>query len=344
MKAILAESEQARHYPAHFLVNGVMQPNPEQPERIARLKAGAEKAGFVIERPKDYGLGPIARAHSPEYLRFLERAHERWRRIDGAAASVTPNIHPNRRDFGYPDSVVAQAGFHMLDASCPIMETTWESALWSAWSAVHAAETVLEGEPFAYALCRPPGHHANAEAAAGFCYLNNAAIAAEHLRSKYPRIAILDVDVHHGNGTQDIFYARADVLTVSVHADPKRFYPFFWGHADERGEGAGLGYNFNLPLPRGTDDAGFLAALVTALTRITAFAPDALVIALGLDASRDDPFAGFAVTTEGFAKIGAAIGERLKTPTVIVQEGGYLCPSLGDNLAAILSSFAQTRK
>ncbi|MEE2692177.1 MAG: histone deacetylase family protein [Pseudomonadota bacterium] len=343
MKAILAETEQSRHYPERYLVNGMMEPNPEGPQRIALLKAGAAKAGFAIERPKDYGLDPVARVHTAPYLKFLSRAYERWSRIEGAAPFVTPNIHPNRAGLGYPDSVVAQAGWHMLDIGAPIMAATWESALWSASSAVHAAEAALAGEPFAYALCRPPGHHANAEAAAGFCYLNNAAIAAEHLKQRFSRVAILDVDVHHGNGTQEIFYSRADVLTVSIHADPKRFYPFFWGHTDETGEGEGRGFNLNLPLPRGGDDAMFLAALETALSRIGRFSPDALVIALGLDASKDDPFAGLAVTTEGFAGIGAAIAAAAPVPTVIVQEGGYPSPSLGDNLAAFLSAYAQTR-
>ncbi len=344
MKAILAETEQSRHYPERYLVNGMMEPNPEGPQRIALLKAGTAKAGFAIERPKDYGLDPIARIHSAPYLKFLSNAYERWSRIEGAAPFVTPNIHPNRAGLGYPDSVVAQAGWHMLDIGAPIMAATWESALWSAWCAVHAAEAALAGEPFVYALCRPPGHHANAEAAAGFCYLNNAAIAAEHLRRRHARVAILDIDVHHGNGTQEIFYGRRDVMTVSIHADPKRYYPFFWGHAEETGEGEGLGFNLNLPLPRGSGDAAFLDALQAALARMEAFSPDALVIALGLDASKDDPFAGFAVTTEGFARIGEAIGAGARLPTVMVQEGGYPSPSLGDNLAAFLSGYARARR
>jgi acetoin utilization deacetylase AcuC-like enzyme len=343
MKVVFAE-EQRRHYPEHFLVNGVSEANPERPQRIDRLLAGARAAGFSLERPLDYGLEPIAAVHDARYLAFLAKAHERWRRIDGAAPAVTPNIHPVARDCAYPDSVVAQAGWHMMDASCPIAADTHESALWSAASAVHAADIVLAGEPVAYALCRPPGHHARQDAAAGFCYINNAAVATTRLQRKFPRVAILDVDLHHGNGTQDIFYARADVLTVSIHVDPVRFYPFFWGAAGEIGAGAGQGFNLNLPLPRGAGDESFLKALDRALNRIEKFDAHALVIALGLDAYEADPFGGLAVTTRGFARIGGNIGGAIDRPTVIVQEGGYLCDALGDNLASFLTGYLSARQ
>ncbi|MBL8584062.1 MAG: histone deacetylase family protein, partial [Rhizobiaceae bacterium] len=220
---------------------------------------------------------------------------------------------------------------------------TWDSALWSAWTALAAADSVLAGEACAYALCRPPGHHAFADVAGGFCFLNNSAIAAQRLRNAAKRVAILDVDLHHGNGTQGIFYARDDVLTVSIHADPARFYPFFWGHAHERGEGPGLGANLNLPLPRKTGDAGFLDALEAALRRIRAHGPDALVVALGLDAFEGDPFGGLSVTTPGFSRIAEAIA-GLRLPTAIVQEGGYLCDELGDNLAAFLTGFGAMQR
>src|SRR5262249_55180525 len=150
----------------------------------------------------------------------------------------------------YPASAVGQAGYHMSDTSCPISAETWDSACWSAWSAVGAADEVLGGAHAAYALCRPPGHHAFADVARRLCLLHNSAIAARRLRGQAARVAIVDVDLPHGNGPQGVFYARPDMLTVSIHADPARFYPFFWGHADERGEGPGLGYNLNLPLPR----------------------------------------------------------------------------------------------
>ena len=335
MKAYF-DQRQWKHDPKHFMANGAVLPSPEQPERIARLMAGAEAAGCVFEAPDDAGTGPIAALHTPEYLAFLQNIYTRWRRIEGAGAEVIPNIHPASRDDGYPKSAVGQAGYHQADTACPIAEHTWEAAYWSAQSAVAGADALAAGAPSAYVLCRPPGHHAFADLAGGFCFLNNSGIAAERLRSQGHRPAILDVDVHHGNGTQGIFYDRADVLTVSLHADPARFYPFFWGHAQERGRGAGLGCNLNLPLDRGTGDDAYLKALDRGLERIAAFGCTALVVALGLDAHEDDPFQGLAITTPGFARIGAAIA-ALGLPTLHVQEGGYLSDALQHNLTSFLS-------
>ena len=337
MKTYFAE-EQKRHDPTFFLSSGGPQPNPEQPERVERLLAGARAAGLEILRPTDHGLGPISAIHTPEYVEFLRRIYERWQRIEGASAEVIPNIHPLARQGAYPASAVGQAGYHMADTSCPISSDTWDSACWSAWTAVSAADAVLAGDAWSYALCRPPGHHAFRDVAGGFCYFNNSAIAAQRLRRHADRVAIVDVDLHHGNGTQGIFYERNDVLTVSIHADPVRFYPFFWGHADERGEGLGLGYNLTLPLPRKSADAAFLDALAAGLRRVEAFAPEAVVIALGLDAFEGDPFGGLSVSTPGLARIAEAIA-KLGLPTVIVQEGGYLCDELGDNLASFLTGF-----
>ncbi len=338
MKTFFAE-EQERHDPKSFLSSGAPKPNPEVPERTQRLLAGARAAGSAIERPKQHGLGPIAAIHTSEYIDFLQRIHARWRLIDGASTEVIPNIHPIERHGTYPASAVGQAGYHMADTSCPISEFTWESACWSAWTAISAAEDVHAGLPSAYALCRPPGHHAFADVAGGFCFFNNSAIAAQRFVKSGSRVAILDVDLHHGNGTQGIFYRRSDVLTVSIHADPVRFYPFFWGHADERGEGPGLGSNLNLPLERGSGDDQFLAALTVACRRVEAFAPDALVVALGLDAFEGDPFGGLSVTTDGFARIGEAIA-ALRLPTIIVQEGGYICDALSANLTSFLCGFS----
>jgi len=326
------------HHPKVFLVNGTMRDCPEVPERAAVLRAAAGEAGHEIVAPDDHGRGPIAAVHTPEYLQFLEHVHARWQRIDGASDDVLPNVHPDRRGAGYPKSAVGQAGYHMADLACPIGAETWRAAYASAQSAIAGARLLLAGERVAYALCRPPGHHAFADLAGGFCYLNNTAIAAQVLRDAARRVAVLDVDLHHGNGTQGIFYARGDVLTVSIHADPARFYPFFWGHANERGEGPGLGCNLNLPLPRGSCDPEFLEALEAALARVRAHAPDALVVALGLDASEADPFGGLAVTTDGFARIAERIA-GLGLPSLLVQEGGYLSDQLGANLAAFLGAF-----
>lgn len=339
MKAFFAEEERL-HYPEHFLVNGAFAANPEQPARIDMLLSGAKSAGCAVERPRDRGMAPILAAHEDRYVAFLENAHERWRHIDGASNAVTPNIHPVSRANHYPLSIVAQAGWHMLDASAPIVADTFKSAYWAAASAAAAADCVLSGDSAAYSLSRPPGHHARRDAAAGFCYFNNSAIAAERLRSRHAKVAILDIDLHHGNGTQDIFYDRDDVLTISLHADPARFYPFFWGAENERGAGRGEGFNANFPLARGAGDDKFLKALDQALALIDAFDPGAMVIALGLDAFEGDPFGGLSVTTRGFLRIGGAISNAARRPTVIIQEGGYLCEALGDNLAAFLTGFA----
>lgn len=337
MRAVF-DDRQWSHRPRHFMANGAILPNPEQAERIDRLMTGAKQAGCVFEAPADAGIGPIAALHSPEYLVFLETIHSRWQRIDGAGTEVIPNIHPSGRGDTYPRSAVGQAGFHQADTACPIAEGTWQAAYWSAQTAIGGADLILSGETSAYAMSRPPGHHAFGDLAGGFCFLNNSAIAAERLRANGLRPAILDVDVHHGNGTQGIFYHRSDVLTVSIHADPERFYPFFWGAAHERGVGEGLGYNLNLPLTRGTGDDDYLATLDMALRRIRAFGADVLVVALGLDAFIYDPFKGFAVTTPGFHRIGAAIA-GLGVPSLFVQEGGYICDGLGDNLASVLDGF-----
>lgn len=338
MKALFDDRQRA-HEPRHFLANGVVRPNPEQSERIRHLLDGADVAGCGIVAPQDFGQGPLAAVHTAEYLRFLRTIHDRWIRQDGAGQEVIPNVHPRSRSDSYPDGMVGQAGYHMADTACPIGADTWLSAYWSAQTAVSAAQHLITGQDTGvYALCRPPGHHAYQDQAGGFCFLNNTAIAAQWLRDRGHRVAILDVDVHHGNGTQGIFYDRGDVLTVSVHADPIRFYPFFWGRAAERGQGAGLGFNLNLPLPRGTGDAGVLAALSRAFEQIRDFGATHLVVALGLDAHEGDPFQALKVTTDGFHRMGGAIAEQ-GLPTLFVQEGGYLSADLGRNLTAVLTGF-----
>jgi len=336
MKA-LVDSRQSAHNPLHFMANGRLQPSPEQPARLDILQAGALAAGCELAAPTDAGLGPIAAVHSPEYLTFLRNIYTRWQRIEGAGPEVIPNIHPANRSDSYPKSATGQSGYHQADTACPIGEHTWESAYWSAQTAISAADELRNGR-LVYALCRPPGHHAFGDMAGGFCFLNNAAIAARRSQAAGKRVAILDVDVHHGNGTQGIFYTDPSILTVSIHADPARFHPFFWGHAHERGTGDGLGYNLNLPLPRGTDDAAYLRALAIALARIADFGADTLVVALGLDAHEGDPFKGFAITTAGFARIAAAIA-AMRLPTLLVQEGGYLSDDLGKNLTSFLAGF-----
>lgn len=332
------DDAQRAHDPQFFLSSGAAHSCPEKPARIDALLSAVSRLGGPVVQAPDAGMAPIRAVHSDRYLTFLQTIHRRWSRIEGASAEVIANIHPNSFADGYPLSAVGQAGFHMTDTSCPISAQTWGAAYASAQTAIHGADLVLSGARMVYALCRPPGHHAVAERAGGFCYLNNSAIAAQRLTAAGQRVAVLDVDLHHGNGTQGIFFDRGDVLTVSIHAHPERFYPFFWGYATETGEASGVGANLNLPLPRGTGDAGFLLALGQALEKITVWGVDVLVLALGLDAFEGDPFAGLTVSTSGFGQIGALVAS-LGLPTVAVQEGGYLCPQLGDNLAAVLRAW-----
>jgi len=337
MITVFDEAQRA-HDPEFFLSSGAQQPCPEKPARVDALLGAVQAMGGPVVQAPDAGLAPILAVHTPRYVTFLQTIHARWSRIPGASAEVIPNIHPANRTDGYPLSAVGQAGFHQTDSSCPISARTWDSAYASAQTAIHGADLVLGGERAVFALSRPPGHHAFADLAGGFCYLNNSAIAAQRLTDAGRRVAILDVDLHHGNGTQGIFYDRGDVLTISIHAHPERYYPFFWGYPGETGSGAGLGANLNLCLERGTGDAGFLAALDRGMQAASDWGADTLVLALGLDAFEGDPFAGLAVTTPGFGQIGRAVA-GMRMPTLIVQEGGYLCPELGQNLRAVLSGF-----
>jgi acetoin utilization deacetylase AcuC-like enzyme len=323
-------------------VRGIKQRSAEQPERATRLLAAAKAAGHEVDAPRAYGMAPAETVHAPEYLDFLQVAARDWAKLPTASAEVVPNVHPARYPATYPKALAGRAGWHQVDLACPIGPHTWEAALAASEVATTAADMVQEGAREAYALCRPPGHHAYADMAGGFCFLNNTAIAAQRLRGRHGRVAVLDVDVHHGNGTQGIFDARDDVLTVSIHADPANYYPYFWGHAHERGSGAGEGFNLNLPLPLGSPDAPWLEAGDKALARIRDFAPTALVIALGLDASESDPLQGLKVTGAGFHAMARKIA-GLGLPTVLVQEGGYLSDELGRNLVQFLSGFAAGR-
>jgi acetoin utilization deacetylase AcuC-like enzyme len=340
---IVYTDKHAVHDPQTFIVRGVKQRSAEQPERATRLLAAAKSAGHDIQAPKSYGTAPAATVHTPHYLDFLQTAARDWAKLPNASAEVIPNVHPARYPATYPRALAGRAGWHQVDTSCPIGPGTWDAALAASEVSATATDLVLAGERHAYALCRPPGHHAFADMAGGFCFLNNTAIAAQRLRGKHQRVAVLDVDVHHGNGTQGIFYERNDVLTVSIHGDPADYYPYFWGHAHEAGAGAGQGYNLNLPQPLGSPDAVWLAAGDKAVARIREFAPTALVIALGLDASESDPLQGLKVTGAGFhamAKMIAGLG----LPTVLVQEGGYLSDDLGRNLVQFLAGFEDGRK
>lgn len=344
MKLFYSEAQSA-HSPATFLLRGKPAPSPERPERADKLRAALDELALQLEAPEtldsDRLRERLARIHTPRYLTFLETIHRRWRELPGAAELVAPNIHPCGGGHHYPEHPVGQVGWHMHDMACPIDADSFTGILASAATAEAAADAVLGGERVAYALCRPPGHHAGPDRAGGFCFLNNSALAATVLRERHERVANLDVDLHHGNGTQDIFYARGDVWTGSLHADPAHFYPFFWGGADECGIGQGRGANVNIPLPLGSQGDAFMAALETLIGHLDAFDPGAVVVALGLDAHKDDPLAGLALETEDFVRIGERLGQ-LDTPVVLVQEGGYPTDSLGPNLAAFFTGFRRS--
>ena len=333
--------EQLLHYPRSYYSRGAMRTPQEVPERAQQLLQAAQRLGMDIRQPADAGLAPLKAVHGEAYLAFLEQAHTRWKAVpEDWGDEVMSNIFV--REPNALRGILAQAARYLADGSCPVGEHTWRSAYWSAQSAQAAAQAVIDGAPAAYALSRPPGHHARVEAAGGFCYLNNAAVAAQALRSRYGRVAILDTDMHHGQGIQEIFYERNDVLYVSTHGDPTNFYPAVAGFEDERGSGAGAGYNLNLPMAHGASEADFMAKLEVALAAVKNFGADALVLSLGFDIYELDPQSKVAVTTAGFAALGERI-RALRLPCVIVQEGGYHLESLQDNARAFFSDLGDWR-
>ena len=326
---------QLAHAPAVELHNGGFVTYAEVPARaevILRAIGGAEE-------PADAGAGPIMAVHDSDYLAFLRTAPAMWRAA-GRSGDAIPYAFPvvGRRPLKL-DRIDALLGRYSFDATTPLTPDTWDTAYWSAQTALGATRAVLEGERTAFALCRPPGHHAGKDYCGGYCHLNAAAIAAQSARDAgIKRVAVLDIDYHHGNGTQDIFWDRADIFYASVHADPATDYPFFWGHADERGEGAGEGATLNLPLPHGTTLDAFRRAQGEALAAITRFAPGLLVVSFGADTWEGDPISRFALTTADYALLARDIA-ACGWPTVIVMEGGYAVDALGANVASFLSGF-----
>ncbi|MBE02346.1 histone deacetylase family protein [Marinobacter lutaoensis] len=328
MKAYFHPSQDL-HVPKTYFTRGQMRQPQEVPARTGHLLEGLRELGMPVLQPADQGAGPISRVHDLGYLRFLQTAHRRWMEMEDWGDEVMSNIFV--RSPNALRGVLAEAARYLADGSCPVGERTWEAAYWSAQSALGAADALMAGDRSAYAVCRPPGHHARRDAAGGFCYLNNAAIAAEHLRGRFNRIAILDTDMHHGQGIQEIFYHRSDVLYVSIHGDPTNFYPVVSGFEDERGEGEGDGFNINLPMPHGASEEDFFGRLDEALAAIRLFQPDALVLALGFDIYRNDPQAKVSVSSEGFCRLGTHL-RHLGLPTLVVQEGGYDLDTLGTNV------------
>ncbi|WP_417421717.1 histone deacetylase family protein [Halomonas sp.] len=334
--------EQALHHPQTYFSRGKMRTPQEVPERTMHLLAAAKRLGFDVQPPVDYGVAPLRAVHSLAYLRFLESAYSRWHALgEDWGEEVISNIFV--RSPNALRGILAEAARYLADGSAPIGRDTWQSAYWSAQSAVAGAEALLAGERFVYALSRPPGHHAGIDSAGGFCFLNNAAIAAQHLTSRFARIVVLDPDMHHGQGIQEIFYARDDVMYISIHGDTTNFYPAVTGFESERGEGAGLGYNLNLPMPHGSKEEVFFERLDEACQAIRLFEPDAIVLALGFDIYERDPQAKVAVSTPGFAELGRRIA-GLNLPTLVVQEGGYYLEGLEANAVSFFEGLLGTQQ
>lgn len=284
-----------------------------------------------ISTPADFGMEPIGDIHEYGLISVLQTTYHRAKREEGSDPAIPETFHVGRPSQRKPRSIWGLLGYYCFDTSAPIFEHTWDAAYWSAQTALSAAAFISGGgEKVTYALCRPPGHHAATDLFGGFCYLNNAAIAANWLVQQGHRVAILDVDYHHGNGTQAIFYGRSDVLFCSIHADPLYEYPYYWGFADEFGSGAGVNYNFNFPLPKGTEEELYLQTLEETLVKIRQYVPDVLLVSLGLDTAENDPVGGFKLRRDSFYKMGNKLGE-MNLATLVVQEGGYSLAQLGEN-------------
>ncbi|MBP6900445.1 MAG: histone deacetylase family protein [Burkholderiaceae bacterium] len=340
--------DQLLHDPQQFMRLGRLHKPTDLPDRADALRGALTASGVAVQLPPELGRAPLEAVHSAGYLDYLQTAWERWQTLPQLLPGVQPGpeVLPNLAPYFSGQiglerppcpspSLVAQTGWYLGDLSCPIGPHTWRSVLRSAHSAAAAADAVIGGAGQAYALCRPSGHHAHRDRATGFCYVNNSAVAAARLQAHYGRVAVLDVDAHHGDGTQQIFYGRPEVLTVSTHADTDHYFPFYTGRAAERGHGAGEGANLNLPLAHGSTRPAFEAALDQAFAALREHRPQALVLALGFDSFKDDPISVLRLDFDAYR----SVGERLRAlglPLVVVQEGGYLVSALGPGLQAFL--------
>ena len=337
--------DHAAHSGKLEMFRGRMVPCHEVPARqdhvLAQLRA--QKLG-PLQTPPHFEDTHMLAIHSARYLQFLQSAWAQWVALEPANAErdAIPSVWPTRsfRSDIEPDNFAARMGLYSFDAGTPLTAGTWQAARSGANCALAAAQHIVQGGRAAFALSRPPGHHAGADFFGGYCFLNNAALAAQYLRDNgLARVAVLDVDYHHGNGTQSIFYDRPDVFFASIHGDPRTEYPFYLGHADERGQGAGLGSNLNLPLPRGSDYARWSEALDRALKAIADFGAQAVVVSLGVDTFVGDPISGFGLQTDDYLRMGERLA-AIKLPTVLVFEGGYAVEAVGDNVAKVLRAFA----
>lgn len=329
------DPRQLAHAPKQELHNGGFVPHADVPlraESVVRALPG-------LEAPTDHGEGPILAVHDADYVEFLKNGPRLWTgagRPGEAIGYVFPVVGRRPLNLSRIDALV---GRYSYDAGTPLTPDAWDASYWSAQSALSALGAVLAGDLAAFALGRPPGHHAGRDYMGGYCYLNYAAVTAQAARDAgVARVAVLDIDYHHGNGTQDIFWDRGDVFYASIHADPATDYPFYWGHADEAGEGDGVGATLNLPLARGADLGIYRAAQTFALDAIAAFDPGLIVVSFGADTFVDDPISQFRLETSDYAVLASDIATR-GWPSVIVMEGGYAGEALGRNVASFLSGF-----
>lgn len=339
MKAVYSPVH-AHHAGGVEFYRGALIPTFETPERAEIIRAAIMAAGHVLVEPREIPESRLLRIHDEEFVGFLRGAWARWH-AEGRQGHVIPSGFPARglRRDRRPSGMSGSLGYFCFDASTPIVEGTWDAALAAARCAMTAAAHVAEGARAAYALCRPPGHHAARSTYGGYCYLNNAALAAQYLLDEgRRRVAVIDIDYHHGNGTQEIFWERDDVLFVSLHGDPETEYPWFMGYADEQGSGRGAGFTLNLPLPAGTGWDAYQGALGTALDAVSRFAPDAIVVSLGVDTFAADPISAFKLETRHYPMLGELIAD-LGLPSVLVQEGGYAVAEIGENVAGVLGAF-----
>ncbi|HUT40566.1 MAG TPA: histone deacetylase family protein [Gammaproteobacteria bacterium] len=298
----------------------------ESPVRIKVILQELEKPGFFERMPaRKFPQSWIRAVHDRDFVQYLMHACARV----PEGKSVYPYVFPIRNAARPPHDLPLRAGYYCIDTFTPLNRNASLAALGAVDCALTGAQCLVDGYRAAYALVRPPGHHAERGSFGGFCYFNSAAIAANYL-SRYGKVVVLDVDYHHGNGTENIFYQRADVFTVSLHGHPRMTYPYFSGFEDERGEGEGLGYNLNIPLPEGLDGAAYRQHLARALKQVARFKPRHLVLGLGLDTAKGDPTGSFTLTTRDFHENGRMIG-ALGLPTLVTQEGGYRTRSLGQN-------------
>ncbi|MBK8726601.1 MAG: histone deacetylase family protein [Holophagaceae bacterium] len=335
--------EHAGHAPAHEFFRGEKVPCFETPARVAFVCAELTARGHALRAPDADSRALLAEVHTPRYLAFLEGAWDQWLALDpgNAARQPFPSVWPIRtlRSDVEPANFTARLGLYSMDNGCPLAAGTWRAAKAGADAALSAARAVDAGAPAAFCATRPPGHHAGPDFMGGYCFLNNAAVAAQALRNQgAARVAVLDVDYHHGNGTQAIFYARPDVLVTSLHADPRLEYPFYLGHADETGEGPGQGCNLNLPLAPGSSAEVWFEALEAACAKVQEHRAEALVVSLGLDTFAGDPLTTFALASEDFRRLGARL-RRLGLPAVFILEGGYAAAELGINAVNVLDGF-----